>query len=136
MTKTTCVRSRKIKYLLAFVFMVMCYFTQTHEHQEEHKNLNFGEHKEEIEMQNLTVMGSSCVVFSGSYLLPVLQLQGSKLRPIQSHLRLKFFPLRLKYLEKSQISSALSKQKGYQLPICCYFNKIKKEITKLFCFLP
>ena len=31
-------------------------------------------------------------------------IQGSKLRPIQSHLRLKFSPLRLKYLEKSQIS--------------------------------
>ena len=26
---------------------------------------------------------------------------------------------------------ALSKQKDYQLPICCYFNKVKKEITKL-----
>ena len=32
-------------------------------------------------------------------------------------------------------TSALSKQKDYQLPICCYFNKVKKEITKLFCFL-
>ena len=31
--------------------------------------------------------------------------------------------------------SALSKQKDYQLPICCYFNQIKKETTKLFCFL-
>ena len=31
---------------------------------------------------------------------------------------------------------ALLKQKDYQLPIWCYFNKIKKEIGKLFCFLP
>ena len=30
-------------------------------------------------------------------------IQGSTLWPIQSHLRLNFFPLRLKYLEKSQI---------------------------------
>ena len=37
-------------YLHYFVFMVMCYFTQTHELQDEHKNLNFGEHKDEIEM--------------------------------------------------------------------------------------
>ena len=28
-------------------------------------------------------------------------------------------------------TSALSKQKEYQLPICCYFNKVKKEIAKL-----
>ena len=32
-----------------------------------------------------------------------LQWQGSRLRPIQLHLRLNFFPLQLKYLEKSQI---------------------------------
>jgi len=55
----------------------------------------------------------------------------------------KFFPLATKIsvevtdLRLSLIfTSALSKQKGYQMPICCYFNKIKKEITKLFCFLP
>ena len=32
-------------------------------------------------------------------------------------------------------TSALSKQKDYQLPIICYFNKVKKKITKLFCFV-
>ena len=31
-----------------------------------------------------------------------IRLQGSKLPPIQSHLHLNFFPLPLKYLEKSQ----------------------------------
>ena len=30
--------------------------------------------------------------------------------------------------------SALLKQKGYQLPICCYFNKIKKN-NKIVLFL-
>ena len=47
-------------YLFIFVFMVMCYFKQTYE--DEHKHLNFEEHKKEFEMQNLTVMGSSHVV--------------------------------------------------------------------------
>ena len=54
----------------------------------------------------------------------------------------KFFPLRLKLISgevaklRLIFTSALLKQKGYPLPICCYFNKIKIEITKLFCFLP
>ena len=34
--------------------------------------------------------------------------QGSKLRPIQSHMQLHLFPLRLKYLEKSQICDLFS----------------------------
>ena len=34
--------------------------------------------------------------------------QGSKLRPVQFYLRLNFFPLRLKYLEKSQICDLFS----------------------------
>ena len=38
----------------------------------------------------------------------LLHLQGSKLRPIQSHLRQNFYPLRLKYLEKSQICALFS----------------------------
>ena len=44
-------------YLFVFIFMVMCYFTQTCE--DEHKQLNFEEHKEEFEMQSLTVMDLS-----------------------------------------------------------------------------
>ena len=61
--------------------------------------------------------------------------QGSKSRQIQSHLRLNLFPLRLKYREVANLqlifTSVISKQKDYQLPICCHFNKVKKEITKL-----
>ena len=53
----------------------------------------------------------------------------------------KFFPFAIKISgEVTNLrliyTSALSKQKGYQLPICCYFYKRKKDITKLFCFLP
>ena len=44
-------------YLFVFIFMVMCYFTQTCE--DEDKQLNFEEHKEEFEMQSLTVMDLS-----------------------------------------------------------------------------
>ena len=35
------------------------------------------------------------------YMLMVLVNQNSKLRPIQSHLRLNFFPLQLRYLDES-----------------------------------
>ena len=44
-------------HLFVVVFMVMSYFTQTHE--DEHRHLNFEGHKEEFEMPNLTVMASS-----------------------------------------------------------------------------
>ena len=44
-------------YLIAFIFMVKSYFTQTYE--DEHKHLNFEKHKEEFEMQSLTVMDLS-----------------------------------------------------------------------------
>ena len=43
-------------YLFAFIFMVMCYFKS---YEDEHKQLNFEEHKEEFEMQSLTVMDLS-----------------------------------------------------------------------------
>ena len=64
----------------------------------------------------------------------VCRLQGLKLRPIQSHLR-------LKYLEKSQIcdlfSSSLFRNK--RVTSCHFpalFTKLNEEMTKLFCFSP
>ena len=48
--------------------------------------------------------------------------QGSNLRPIQSHLRLNFFPLRLKYLEKLQICN---------LFFPCFFKTKGLPVTKL-----
>ena len=58
--------------------------------------------------------------------------QGSKLRPFffsfTNKISVEVRNLRL-------IFTSLSKQKGYQLPISCYSNKIRKEITKLFCFI-
>ena len=67
--------------------------------------------------------------------------QGLKLRPIQSHLRLNVFPLRLKYLEKSQIcdlfSSSLFRNKRVsRCRFAALFTKINEEMTKLFCFSP
>ena len=60
-----------------------------------------------------------------------------KLQPIQSP---KFFPFVTKKSGEVAnlrliFTSALLKQKGYHLPMCCYFNKTKKEIMKLVCFL-
>ena len=48
--------------------------------------------------------------------------QGSNLRPIQSHLQLNFFPLRLKYLEKLQICN---------LFFPCFFKTKGLPVTKL-----
>ena len=51
----------------------------------------------------------------------------------------KFFPLRLKYLEKSQICDFLSPSlfRNKRVSSCHFaatFAKINKEMTKLFCF--
>ena len=60
-------------YSFVFIFMVMCYFTRTFE--DGHKHFNFEEH-DKLEIQNFTAKGLSCVSleFSGSYLLPLLEL--------------------------------------------------------------
>ena len=64
-------------------------------------------------------------------------IQGSKLRPIQSHLRHNFFPLRLKYLEKSQICDIFSTLLFWNRRVSSYhsaatFTEINKEIKLLF----
>ena len=62
----------------------------------------------------------------------VLQ-QGLKLRPIQSHLRLNFLTLRLKYLVKSQVFSSLPFQnKRVSSHFAALFTKINKEMTIIF----
>ena len=53
-----------------------------------------------------------------------------------------FFPLQLKYLEKSQICDLLSSSlfletKGLAVAtLLLFLLKINEEMTKLFCFLP
>jgi len=41
-------------YYSTFIFMVNCYFIQTYE--DEYELLNFEEHKQEFQIQNLTIM--------------------------------------------------------------------------------
>ena len=77
-------------------------------------------------------------IFGPTELNKICQLsQGLKLRPIQSHLQLNFFPLRLKCLEKLHICNLfsplpLSKQKALAVATAATFAKINKEMKNYF----
>ena len=69
--------------------------------------------------------------------LHFIHTQGSKLQPIQSHLRLKFFPLRLKYLKESQISDLFLRLlfRNKRVTSCQFAATLTKKIKKENCFV-